>query len=312
MVRTQSLSRELVLLGVLVALIVVMTIASSLFLTTGNLLNTSRFYVEPGLIALGMTLVIVTGGIDLSVGASLALVSVVMGFAFSEGLPLWLALILALLTGLLCGAFNGFFVTLLDLNPLVVTLGTFALFRGLAFVISDAGAVSQFPSWFEVFGQYYVGPVPLQLFVFILAAVAVGVLLSRGRFGRYVRAIGYNPRAARFSGVPVGRTIVAVYALTGLLVAVAAIIYTSRVSSARADSGLGLELDVIAAVVLGGASIRGGSGTIVGTVLGVLIIAVLRNGLFMAGVPTTWQLIVIGVVLIAAVFVNEFFREDEA
>jgi rhamnose transport system permease protein len=311
-VRTQSLSRELVLLGVLVALIVVMTIASSLFLTTGNLLNTSRFYVEPGLIALGMTLVIVTGGIDLSVGASLALVSVVMGFAFSHGVPLWIALVLALLTGLLCGAFNGLFVTLLDLNPLVVTLGTFALFRGLAFVISDAGAVSTFPSWFEVFGQYYVGPVPLQLFVFIAAAVAVGVLLARGRFGRYVRAIGYNPRAARYSGVPVARTLVAVYALTGLLVAVAAIIYTSRVSSARADSGLGLELDVIAAVVLGGASIRGGSGTIAGTVLGVLIIAVLRNGLFMAGVPTTWQLIVIGVVLIAAVFVNEFFREDEA
>ena len=312
MVGGRSVSRELVLAGVLLALIVVMAIASSLFLTTGNLLNTSRFYVEPGLIALGMTLVIVTGGIDLSVGASLALVSVVLGFAFGSGVPLWLAILLALATGLLCGAFNGLFVTLLDLNPLVVTLGTFALFRGLAFVISDAGAVSAFPSWFEVFGQYYDGPVPLQLFVFIAAALGIGLLLARGRFGRYVRAIGYNPRAARYSGVPVARTTIAVYTLTGLLVAVAAIIYTSRVSSARADSGLGLELDVIAAVVLGGASIRGGAGTILGTVLGVLIIAVLRNGLFMAGVPTTWQLIVIGVVLIAAVFLNEFFREAEA
>lgn len=304
-------SRELVLLGVLLGLIVVMTIASSLFLTTGNLLNTSRFYVEPGLIALGMTLVILTGGIDLSVGASLALVSVVLGFAFSSGVPLWIALVLGLLTGLLCGAFNGLFIVLLDLNPLVVTLGTFALFRGLAFVVSNAGAVSAFPSWFEVFGQYYAGPVPLQLFLFIAVAIAVGVLLARGRFGRYVRAIGYNPRAARYSGVPVARTILIVYTLTGLLVAVASIVYTSRVSSSRADSGMGLELDVIAAVVLGGASIRGGSGTVLGTVLGVLIIAVLRNGLFMAGVPTTWQLIVIGFVLIAAVFVNEFFREGE-
>jgi rhamnose transport system permease protein len=304
-------SRELVLLGVLLGLIVVMTIASSLFLTTGNLLNTSRFYVEPGLIALGMTLVILTGGIDLSVGASLALVSVVIGFAFSSGVPLEIAIVLGLLTGLVCGAFNGLFIVLLDLNPLVVTLGTFALFRGLAFVVSNAGAVSAFPSWFEVFGQYYAGPVPLQLLLFIAAAIAVGVLLGRGRFGRYVRAIGYNPRAARYSGVPVARTILIVYTLTGLLVAVASIVYTSRVSSSRADSGMGLELDVIAAVVLGGASIRGGSGTVLGTVLGVLIIAVLRNGLFMAGVPTTWQLIVIGFVLIAAVFVNEFFREGE-
>ena len=133
-------------------------------------------------------------------------------------------------------------------------------------------------------------------------------MLARGRFGRYVRAIGYNREAARFSGVPIGRVTVAVYVLTGLLVAIASIIYTSRVSSARADSGLGLELDVIAAVVLGGASVRGGSGTVIATVLGVLIIAVLRNGLFMAGVPSTWQLVILGAVLIAAVFANEFFR----
>jgi rhamnose transport system permease protein len=306
----RSASRELVLLGVLIAVVIVMALASPLFLTVGNLLNTSRFYVEPGLIALGMTLVIITGGIDLSVGAGLALVSVVVGFASAKGVPLELAVVLGLLTGVVCGAFNGLFVTLLDLNPLVVTLATFALFRGLAFVISDAGAVSTFPSWFEAFGQWYAGPVPLQLFVFVVAAVAIGVVLARGRFGRYVRAIGYNREAARFSGVPIGSVTLAVYVLTGLLVAVAAIIYTSRVSSARADSGMGLELDVIAAVVLGGASVRGGSGTIVATVLGVLIIAVLRNGLFMAGVPSTWQLVILGVVLIAAVFANEFFREE--
>ena len=133
----------------------------------------------------------------------------------------------------------------------------------------------------------------------MVAAVAIGLVLARGRFGRYVRAIGYNREAARFSGVPIGRVTVAVYVLTGLLVAIASIIYTSRVSSARADSGLGLELDVIAAVVLGGASVRGGSGTVIATVLGVLIIAVLRNGLFMAGVPSTWQLVILGAVLIA-------------
>jgi rhamnose transport system permease protein len=133
---TLRASRELVLLGVLIAVVVVMALASPLFLTVGNLLNTSRFYVEPGLIALGMTLIIITGGIDLSVGAALALVSVVIGFASTKGVPLELCVVLGLLTGLACGAFNGLFIIALDLNPLVVTLATFALFRGLAFVVS--------------------------------------------------------------------------------------------------------------------------------------------------------------------------------
>jgi rhamnose transport system permease protein len=302
----RRLSREGVLLVVLLALVVVFAIASPLFL--GNLLNTSRSYVEVGLVALGMTLIVVSGGIDLSVGALLALVSVVVGFASANGVPLVLALVLGLVVGVACGAFNGAFITLLDLNPLVVTLGTFALFRGLAFVVSNAGAVSSFPDWFAVFGQYYLGPVPLQLFLLVAAAIGIGLMLARTRYGRYVFAIGHNPRAVRFSGVPVGRVVLSLYAVMGLLVAVAAIIYTSRVSSARPDSGLGLELDVIAAVVLGGASIRGGSGTILGTMLGVCIIAVLRNGLFMAGVSATWTLVAVGVALIVAVFVNEAFR----
>ena len=152
-------------------------------------------------------------------------------------------------------------------------------------MVSNAGAVSSFPSWFEAFGQWYAGPVPLQLFVFVVAAVAIGLLLGRARFGRYVRAIGYNRETARFTGVPIGRVTLAVYASPGCW-------WRSRRSStrrgsrARAPTPAGLELDVIAAVVLGGASVRGGSGTVLATVLGVLIIAVLRNGLFMAGVPT--------------------------
>lgn len=311
MIRDLRFSREVVLLGVLVAIMLVMAQLSPFFLTLGNLLDTSRYFVEIGLIALGMTLIIITAGIDLSVGAGLALVSVAVGFSFAAGLPLPLALVLGLVTGLGAGLFNGLFITRLDLHPLVVTLGTFALFRGLAYGLSDADAVSSYPAWFAYFGQAYLGPIPGQLILFVVAVIVAWIVLSRTSFGRYVYAIGSNEVAARFSGVPVRRVKLALYTGIGFLVALAAIVYTSRVSTARADSGLGLELDVIAAVVLGGASIYGGVGTIAGTVLGVLIIATLRNGLVLAGVPSTWQLFLLGILVISAVFLNEFFRKKE-
>jgi len=310
-IRRLGFSRELVLLGVLIALVVVMTLLDPLFLSPTTMLNTSRFFVEVGLMALGMTLIIITGGIDLSVGSNLGLVSVAVGFSFAAGLPLPLAILFGLVVGVAAGFFNSVFITFLDLHPLVVTLGTFALFQGLAYGLSNADAVSDFPPWFAYFGQAYIGPVPGQLIIFVAAVALVWFILSRTSFGRYVYAIGNNEEAARFSGVPVRRVKIALYSGMGLLVAMAAVIYTSRVYTARGDTGLGLELDVISAVVLGGASIYGGSGTIGGTVLGVLIIATLRNGLILAGVPSTWQLFILGVLLLVAVFLNEFFRKGE-
>jgi rhamnose transport system permease protein len=304
-------SREVVLLGVLIALVIVMTLLDPLFLSPTTLLNTSRFFVEVGLMALGMTLIIITGGIDLSVGSNLGLVSVAVGFSYAGGLPLPLAILFGLVVGVAAGFFNSVFITFLDLHPLVVTLGTFALFQGLAYGLSNADAVSDFPAWFAYFGQAYLGPVPGQLILFVVAVAVVWIILSRTSFGRYVYAIGNNEEAARFSGVPIRRVKIALYSGIGLLVAMAAVIYTSRVYTARADTGLGLELGVISAVVLGGASIYGGSGTIGGTVLGVLIIATLQNGLILAGVPSTWQLFILGVLLLVAVFLNEFFRKSE-
>ena len=310
--RRLRFSREVVLLGVLIVLMVVMSLLSPLFLTVGNLLNTSRFFVEVGLMALGMTFIIITGGIDLSVGSNLGLCSVAVGFTYAAGLPLPLAVVFGLVVGTAAGLFNGLFITLLDLHPLVVTLGTFALFQGLAYGVTGAEAVSNFPAWFAYFGQaYLLNVVPGQLFIFIVAVVVVWAILSRTRFGRYIYAIGNNEEAARFSGVPIRGVKIAIYSGIGLLVGMAAVIYTSRVSTARGDSGVGLELSVISAVVLGGASIYGGSGTIAGTVLGVLIIATLQNGLILAGVPSTWQLFVLGILLLVAVFLNEFFRRRE-
>lgn len=281
------------------------------YLSLFGLLDATRQFAEAGLIALGMTLIIISGGIDLSVGSLLALVSVTIGFTSQAGLPLPFAILAGLLVGILGGVFNGVMVTSLKLHPLVVTLGTYALYRGIAFAVSDANAVSSFPDWFSFFGQTTLaGLVPVQLLVFVLFAVVFALVLSLSRFGRYVYAIGNNELAVRFSGVSTTRVKIAVYALTGFLVGLAGVIYTSRLSTARANAGFGLELTVIAMVVLGGTKITGGSGTILGTIMGVLILAYLQDGLVYAGVRSDWGLTVIGVFLIAGVFLNEFFRKE--
>jgi ribose/xylose/arabinose/galactoside ABC-type transport system permease subunit len=293
--------------------VLILSQLSPYFLTVDNLLDASRFFVESGLIALGMTMVIVTKGIDLSVGSLFALVSVTVGFSYAAGVPLIGAIALGVFVGLAGGAFNGVLVAFLGLSPLTVTLGTFALFRGIAFAWTQAGAVSNFPGWFAYLGQFYLGGiVPGQLLVLVVASLIAWLLLSRTPFGRHLYGIGLNERAALLSGVPTQRTKFAAYVIVGLLVAVAAIIYTSRVYTARANAGFGLELSVIAAVALGGVDIKGGSGKISGTILGVLILATLQNGLILAGVSNDLGLLLTGVVLVVGVFLNEFFRAKEA
>lgn len=310
--RSLRLTREAVLAVILVVQAIVLAQLSPYFLSFDNLLEASRFFVETGLIALGMAFVIITKGIDLSVGSLFALVSVTVGFSYAAGVPLVAAIALGLLVGIAGGAFNGTMVGFLGLSPLTVTLGTFALYRGIAYAVTSADAVSTFPEWFAFLGQFYVaGLVPGQLFVFAVLAVCAWLLLSKTRFGRYVYGIGLNDRATMYSGVRVERVKLAVYMMTGLLVAIAAIIYTSRVSTARADAGLGLELAAIAAVALGGVDIKGGAGTIAGAVLGVVILATLQNGLFLAGLASNLGLAVVGLFLVMGVFLNEFFRKSK-
>jgi rhamnose transport system permease protein len=307
-----ALTREMVLLALFILEMVVFSFLSPYFFTASNLFDITSRVVETGLVALGVTLVIITGGIDLSVGSALALVSVTVGFTFAAGVPLPLAILLGLLVGVLGGAFNGVLIARFGLPPFAVTLGTFAAFRGLAYAVSNAGAVSSFPDWFASLGQSYVwNLIPAQIVVFLAAYIALWLYSSRTRFGTYLCATGTNEQTTRFSGVSVVTTKIAAYTLTGLLVALASVIYTSRVSTARGNAGLGLELTVIAAVVLGGASITGGSGTILGTTLGVLILTYLQAGLTLAGVEGDWSLIVTGLVLIIGVFFNEFFRRSE-
>lgn len=304
--------REAVLVAVLVVECLALSRMSPYFLTVSNLLGTTRIFTETALIALGMTLVIVSGGIDLSVGSLLALVSITVGFGFAGGIPMPAAIALAVVVGTLGGAMNGALVSYARLSPLAVTLGTFSLFRGLAYAVTGAHSVSTFPAWFAYLGQYYLGPIPGQLMVLAVAVAVVAVLLTRTTFGRYLYAFGCNETTARFSGVPVARLKLAIYAVTGLLVGIAGVVYTSRVSTARADAGLGLELNVIAAVVLGGASIYGGKGTVAGTALGVVILSLLSNGLTLANVPDTWSQVASGAVLVVTVFLNERFRKVDA
>jgi len=272
------------------------------YLSLAGLLDGSRTFVATGLLALGMTLVIVSGGIDLSVASLLALVSVVVGLSYRAGCPMLVSLLLGLLTGVAGGLVNGIAIACLRVHPLIVTLATMALYRGAAYAISNAAAVSRFPDTFTDVGQGSIaGLIPISLPLWVAAIVVMGVILHRTRFGRYVYALGANETATRFSGVPIAATRIAIYAAMGVLVALAAIVETARLSTARANASLGLELSVIAMVVLGGTRITGGAGTIIGTVLGVLVLAFLQDGLEYAGVRADWTLIVTGLFLIVGV-----------
>ncbi len=305
-----NLNRTQVLGIIFLIQMIIQSIFIPYYFSIYGFFDASRAFVEIGIISLGMTLVIISGGIDLSVGALLALVSVVIGFSFDAGFPMWAAIILGILAGTLGGVFNGVVIAFFRVHPLVVTLGTFALFRGIAFAISKGGAISKFPEWFGFLGQSYLfGYIPAQLFLFVILSIIFWLILSKTSLGRYIYAIGNNVKTTTFSGVSVGKVQIYIYTLTGFLVGVAGTIHTSRIFTARGNAGFELELACIAAVVLGGARITGGSGTIVGTILGVLILNYLKDGFLFYGLRSDWGLVIIGVVLITGVFINEFFRK---
>ena len=303
---------ESVLLVVLLFECAVFSIAGTNFLTTPNAFEITRLSVEIGLLALALTPVIITGGIDLSVGSMMGLAAVVLGGLWRDAqVSLAFAVVVTLLLGLAGGSLNGFLITRLGLPPLIVTLGTFSLFRGIAEGLTRGiENYSGFPSEFLFLGQGYVGGViPAQLFIFVPAIIGFAWLLHRTAFGRGLYAIGYSPEGARFAGLPVGRQVFVVYALSGLAASVSAIIYVAHLGQAKSDAGSGFELMAITAVVLGGTSIFGGRGTIAGTVLGLFAIVVLQNGLRLAGQPTELTGILTGVLLLGTIVLNRFSSE---
>jgi len=293
----------------LVAEIAVFSAVAKNFFTRGNFTEIVRASVETGLLAMALTPVIVTGGIDLSVGSMMGLAAVVFGAAWQDWhAPLAAAAILALLAGCAGGALNAALIARFRIPALIVTLGSFSLFRGIAEGITR-GAVnySRFPRAWLFLGQGYLrGVVPAQLPIFLIALIGYALLLHRSTIGRSLYAIGFSAGNTRYSGIPVARRIGLVYLLSGVAASVAAMVYVAHLGQAKSDAGTGYELDAITAVVLGGASVFGGRGTIGGTLLGIFSLAVLQNGLRLAALPSELTGVLTGTLLVAAISIDRF------
>lgn len=276
---------------------------SPYFLDASFLLDSTSLYMETGLMALAMTFVIVSGNIDLSIASNLALTACAVATLHARGLPMPMCAALGPAIGALLGLFNGLLITRLRLPSLTVTLGTLALYRGLAQVLAGDRSIGGFPTWFTGINYRYVGPLPMPLIVFLAFAVAFAIVLRKTTFGRCVFAIGTNEPAARFSGLRVDRVKLAVFAISGAMAGVAAIVALSRLSVARYNLATGgdSELAVITAVVLGGTDIAGGRGGIVGTVIALFLLGIIRNAMEAAGKSPEAQLTVVGALLVCSV-----------
>ncbi|RWC32329.1 ABC transporter permease [Mesorhizobium sp.] len=300
--RSAIFSWEALLVVVAVAIFAINSFASPYFLDPYSLSDLTFNFTEKGLIAFAMALLIISGEIDLSVAAIIALASTMMGMAVQAGAGTPVLVLIGIVIGLGCGAFNGLLVTRLGLPSIVVTIGTMSLFRGIAFIVLGDQAYKGYPSSFAFFGQGYVWwVVSFELVLFLIAALVYWFLLHRTSFGRRVFAIGNNPVAAQFSGVRVGRTKFILFCLTGLMSGIASVLITSRLGSTRPSIAQGYELEVITMVVLGGVSILGGAGSILGVVLAAFIMGLVTFGLGLLNVPGIVMSIFIGLLLIIVI-----------
>ncbi len=296
--------RQLGTLSGLLGLALVLWALTPHFLTISNLLNVAEQATIIAIIAVGMTFVIITGGIDLSVGSVLAFAGVVMASVLHSGVPLPLALMVGLGAGLLCGLVNGLLITVGRLPPFIATLGMMSVARGAALMFTEGRPISGFSESLRSLATGEVLRVPAPVIIMIGVYVIAHFVLRRTKLGRYTYAIGGNEEAALLSGINVKLYKTMVYGLAGLLSGLAAILLTARLNSAQPIAGISYELDAIAATVIGGTSLLGGEGTVIGTLIGALIMAVLRNGLNLLGVSSFIQQIVIGTVIIVAVLID--------
>jgi ribose/xylose/arabinose/galactoside ABC-type transport system permease subunit len=287
----------------------VLALISPPFRTLSNLENILQQSSANGIMAVGMTLVIITAGIDLSVGSVLALSAVVASsFAHPDAPSLIVPILLGLLVGLACGTVNGILIAKRRLAPFIVTLGMMTVARGFALVYTNGRPIIDLSDAYDEIGGGYLAGIPVPAIIFVAIVLLGAFILHFTRFGRYVYAVGGNELAAKVSGINTDRILIGVYALTGALAGLAGIVLSSRVMSASPATGAGYELDAIAAVVIGGTSLSGGTGSIAGTLVGVLIIGVMNNGLDLLNVSSYWQQIVKGFIIVLAVLLDKMSK----
>ncbi len=294
---------------VLILEIIIFSQISPYFLTTDNILNISLQASITAIIAAGMTFVILTAGIDLSVGSIVAFAGVVTTSLIKLDIPVIYSLTLGITAGLLFGAFSGYaagiFVTRFKITPFIVTLALMTIWRGAAFVYTEGRPVWELPEAFSFLGGGRILGVPFPTIIMIIVFIISHIVLTKTKFGRYVYAVGGNQEAARLAGIKTNLVLISVYIISGVLAALSGILLASRINSGQPNAGLNYELDVIAAVVVGGTSLFGGRGTIIGTFIGSMLIAVLRNGLNLLNVGSYVQQVIVGVVILLAVLIDQ-------
>lgn len=305
--------QQLLAFASLIAIVIAFSIASPHFFTPNNIVSVLTAATVTGVLALGTTFVIITGGIDLSIGTGMILSGVMAGvFLTYWGWPLWAGVIGAILFGALLGFINGVNISILKIPPFIATLGMMLIASGLSLVISGTKPIyfNDQPDFQSIMNLSIIPGIrfPLGVVIFALMVVVAAVVLSKTLLGRYTFSIGSNEAATALSGVNVTRWKIAIYTLSGLFVGLAGVLSASRLSSAQPTGGMGLELEAIAAVVIGGTSLQGGKGSIIGTVIGALIMAVLTNGLRIISVPQEWQSVAVGGVILVAVYLDMLRR----
>lgn len=307
--RLSGVISQLAAAGALIVVFVFLSIASPVFLSADNLYNIGVQTSYTAVIAIGVTLVIITAGIDLSVGSVAALSGVVGVVLMAKaGVPVVLAILGGILVGAACGLVNGLLVSVAGLNPFIATLGMLSVARGMVYIPTNAMSVFGVPDSFRLLGQGVIGSIPIPIIVVAVVAVAGYVVLARTKLGRYAYAMGSNREAARLSGIPIRRYLTVVYVISGALAGFGGMIASSQVASGQPNFGIGLELDAIAAAVIGGASLFGGQGTVVGTLIGAFLIALIRNGSVLLDVNIYYQQVIIGVVIWVAVLWDQYRR----
>jgi ribose transport system permease protein len=309
LLKNENITRKFGIVGSLILLSIIFSFLSDKFLTSGNWMNIVQQSAINGCIAIGMTMVIITGGIDLSVGSIIAFSAMSMAQMMDAGVPPVVAVLLGMLIGSGAGAFNGVLISYLKLQPFLVTMGSMSLFRGLTLIISDGLPVRGFSSPFVNFMSSFNGVFPIPIIILLIFAVVIYLLIRFTRFGQHIFAIGGNEEATRLSGINIRFVKITTYALSGFAASLAGLIYLGRLAAADPQAGASYELTAIAAAAIGGASLAGGKGSIIGTIIGVLILQALNNGLTLCNVQSFYQTFAIGLIIIIATIIDHYSSE---